>query len=195
VNFTFPTHALNQADVAPSRGSQSHSDAALHIPVLIIRAHNTRRRLGTNGGDVHAESRRRWPRGARSGWRPASSAGQGGVTHPTPSKYHDEIILLAFIHTKYGEPIVIMVFRRAILKVLCLTPPPLYGTRRPNRGPDSGRQCSNVARVSIGMHRNAPLSPTKSEGARIHHSYGSDAPCTYGSCASCRANSSTAGRL
>jgi hypothetical protein len=29
---------------------------------------------------------------------------------------------IVFIHTKYGEPIVIMVFRRAIQKVLCLTP-------------------------------------------------------------------------
>jgi hypothetical protein len=32
-----------------------------------------------------------------------------GVTHTAPSKYHDEIISLVFIHTKYGEPIVIMV--------------------------------------------------------------------------------------
>ena len=47
----------------------------------------------------------------------------GGVTHAAPRKYHDEIISLAFIHTKYGEPIAIMVFRRAILKVLCLTHP------------------------------------------------------------------------
>jgi hypothetical protein len=39
------------------------------------------------------------------------------------SKYHDEIISLAFIHTKYGEPIVIMVFRCTIQKVLCLSPP------------------------------------------------------------------------
>jgi hypothetical protein len=49
----------------------------------------------------------------------------GGVTHPAPSKYHDENFLLAFIHTKSGEPIVIMVFRCAIQKVLCLTPPVL----------------------------------------------------------------------
>jgi hypothetical protein len=49
--------------------------------------------------------------------------GAGGVTHPASSKYHDEIISLVFIHTKYGEPIVIMVFRRTIQKVLCLTPP------------------------------------------------------------------------
>ena len=46
-----------------------------------------------------------------------------GVTHTASSKYHDEIISLVFIHTKYGEPIVIMVFRRAIQKVLCLSPP------------------------------------------------------------------------
>ena len=46
----------------------------------------------------------------------------GGVTHTAPSKYHDGIIPLAFIHTKYGEPIVIMVFRRAMQKALCLTP-------------------------------------------------------------------------
>jgi hypothetical protein len=50
--------------------------------------------------------------------------GGGGVTHTAPSKYHDEIISLVFIHTKYGEPIVIMDFRRAIQKALCLTPPP-----------------------------------------------------------------------
>jgi hypothetical protein len=47
---------------------------------------------------------------------------RGGVTHTAPRKYHNEIIPLAFIHTKYGEPIVVMVFRRAIQKVLCLTP-------------------------------------------------------------------------
>jgi hypothetical protein len=29
-----------------------------------------------------------------------------------------------FIHTKYEEPIVIMVFRCAMQKVLCVTPPP-----------------------------------------------------------------------
>ena len=46
-----------------------------------------------------------------------------GATHTAPSKYHDEIISLVFIHTKYGEPIVIMDFRRAIQKVLCLSPP------------------------------------------------------------------------
>jgi hypothetical protein len=45
------------------------------------------------------------------------------ATHTAPSKYHDEIIPLAFIYTKYGEPIVIMGFRRAIQKVLCLIPP------------------------------------------------------------------------
>jgi hypothetical protein len=55
----------------------------------------------------------------------------GGVTHTAPSKYHDEIISLVFIHTKYGEPIVIMVFRRAIKKVLCLTPPPPPGALGP----------------------------------------------------------------
>jgi hypothetical protein len=47
----------------------------------------------------------------------------GGVAHTAPSKYHDEIISLVFIHTKYGGPIVIMVFRCAMQKVLCLTPP------------------------------------------------------------------------
>jgi hypothetical protein len=50
-------------------------------------------------------------------------AAGGPHTHTASSKYHDEIISLAFIHTKYGEPIVIMVFRCAIQKVLCLTPP------------------------------------------------------------------------
>ena len=49
--------------------------------------------------------------------------GRGGVTHPASSKYQDEIISFAFIHTKSGEPIVIMVFRRAIQKALCLSPP------------------------------------------------------------------------
>jgi hypothetical protein len=53
---------------------------------------------------------------------PKMPADLGGVTHPAPSKYHDEIISLVFIHTKYGEPIVIMVFRRAIQKVLCWSP-------------------------------------------------------------------------
>jgi hypothetical protein len=62
------------------------------------------------------------------GWNPeplvqVRAAGGGGVTHTAPSKYHDEIISLAFIHTKSGEPIVIMVFRRTIQKVLCLSPP------------------------------------------------------------------------
>ena len=47
----------------------------------------------------------------------------GGVTHAAPSKYHDENVSLAFIYTKYGEPIVIMAFRRAMQKALCLTPP------------------------------------------------------------------------
>jgi hypothetical protein len=47
----------------------------------------------------------------------------GGAKHTAPRKYHDEIISLAFIHTKSGEPIVIMVFRRAVQKVLCSTPP------------------------------------------------------------------------
>jgi hypothetical protein len=47
----------------------------------------------------------------------------GGVTHTAPSKYHDEIISLVFIHTKYGEPIAIMVFRCTIQKVLCLSHP------------------------------------------------------------------------
>jgi hypothetical protein len=41
------------------------------------------------------------------------------------------------------------------------------------------------------MHRNAPLSPMK-EGARVHHSYGSYAPSTYGSYEPRRANPSTA---
>jgi hypothetical protein len=47
----------------------------------------------------------------------------GGATHTAPSKYHDEIISLVFIHTKDGVPIVIMVFRCAIQKALCLAPP------------------------------------------------------------------------
>jgi hypothetical protein len=50
---------------------------------------------------------------------------RGGATHAAPSKHHDENISFAFFHTKYGERIVIMVFRRAILKVLCLSPPGL----------------------------------------------------------------------
>ena len=57
--------------------------------------------------------------------RARSRASPGGVTHTAPSKYHDKIISLAFIHTKSGEPIhvVIMVFRRTIQKVRCLSPP------------------------------------------------------------------------
>jgi hypothetical protein len=58
--------------------------------------------------------------------------------------------------------------------------------RRPSR-----RQCSDLTHICIGMHRNAPLSPMK-EGARVHHSYGSYAPSTYGSYEPRRANPSTA---
>jgi hypothetical protein len=54
----------------------------------------------------------------RAGARPA-----GGVTHTASSKYHDGNISLGFIHTKHGEPLVIMDFRLAIQKVLCLSPP------------------------------------------------------------------------
>jgi hypothetical protein len=61
--------------------------------------------------------------------RPLGLDEQGGVTHTAPSKHHDEIISLVFIHTKYGEPIVIMVFRRAIQVVLCLSPPDEHGYR------------------------------------------------------------------
>jgi hypothetical protein len=53
---------------------------------------------------------------------------EGGLTHTAPSKYHDEIISLAFIRTKYGEPIAIMVFRRAMQKARCLSPPDLEAT-------------------------------------------------------------------
>jgi hypothetical protein len=52
------------------------------------------------------------------------------------------------------------------------------------------RQCSDFTATFIGMRRNAPLSPTK-EGARVHHSYGSYAPSTYGSYEPRRANPST----
>jgi hypothetical protein len=52
-----------------------------------------------------------------------SEGGRGGATHTAPSKYHDEIISLECIHTKYGKPIVIMVFRCTIQKVLGLSPP------------------------------------------------------------------------
>jgi hypothetical protein len=41
------------------------------------------------------------------------------------------------------------------------------------------------------FHRNAPLSPMK-EGARVHHSYGSYAPSSYGSYDARKANPSTA---
>jgi hypothetical protein len=57
-------------------------------------------------------------------------AGDGqvrGVTQTAPGKYHDEIILLVFIHTKYGEPIVIMDFRRTILcpvRAMAIAGPP-----------------------------------------------------------------------
>jgi hypothetical protein len=52
-------------------------------------------------------------------------------------------------------------------------------------------QCSDLIPIFIGMHKNAPLSPMK-EGARVHHSYGSYAPSTYGSYEPRRANPSTA---
>jgi hypothetical protein len=58
-----------------------------------------------------------------SKWQRAQVGCGGGATQTAPSKYHDEIISLVFIHTKYGEPIVIMVFRRAMQKARCLTPP------------------------------------------------------------------------
>jgi hypothetical protein len=52
-------------------------------------------------------------------------------------------------------------------------------------------QCSDLTPIFKGMHRNAPLVPMK-EGARVHHSYGSYAPSTYGSYEPRRANPSTA---
>ena len=51
-------------------------------------------------------------------------------------------------------------------------------------------QCSDLTPIFIGMHRNAPLSSME-EGARVHHSYGSYAPFTYGSYEPRRANPST----
>jgi hypothetical protein len=57
---------------------------------------------------------------------PSSEVG-GGATHTASSKYHDEIIAFVFMHTKYGEPIVIMVFRCTIQTVLCLSPPSEVG--------------------------------------------------------------------
>jgi hypothetical protein len=108
---------------------------------------------GGVGTETHTESFRRtrslgwwaWRGGAdrfrrrRSCRRPLAE----GVTHTAPSKYHDEIISLVFIHTKYGESYVIMVFRCAIQKVLCLTPPPLAARRRSCRGP--ARRVSTAA--------------------------------------------------
>jgi hypothetical protein len=75
------------------------------------------------GREVRVVRRERGERHVRVLLRRA--CGWGG-THTAPRKYHDEIISLVFIHTKYGEPIVIMVFRRAIQTVLCLSPP-AYG--------------------------------------------------------------------
>jgi hypothetical protein len=51
-------------------------------------------------------------------------------------------------------------------------------------------QCSDFTPIFIGMHRNTPLYPMK-EGARVHHSYGSYAPSTYGSYEPRNANPST----
>jgi hypothetical protein len=51
-------------------------------------------------------------------------------------------------------------------------------------------QCSDLTPIFIGMDWNAPLSPMK-EGARVHRSYGSYAPSTYGSYEPRRANPST----
>jgi hypothetical protein len=48
---------------------------------------------------------------------------RGGDTHTAPSKYHDEFISLVFIHTKYGEPIVIMVFSARHTKSALFEPP------------------------------------------------------------------------
>jgi hypothetical protein len=59
----------------------------------------------------------------------SSADALGGVTVTAPSKYHDEIIPLVFIRTKYGEPIVIMDFRRTIQKALCLSPPDALGVQ------------------------------------------------------------------
>jgi hypothetical protein len=55
------------------------------------------------------------------------------------------------------------------------------------------RQRSDLTPTFIGMRRNAPLPPMK-EGARVHHSYGSYAPSTYGSYEPRRPNPSTAHR-
>jgi hypothetical protein len=73
-------------------------------------------------------------------------APEGGVTHTAPSKYHDEIIPLVFIHTKYGEPIVIIVFRCTIQKVLCLTPP---RARTLSSAPNSAAAPHRISRVPI----------------------------------------------
>jgi hypothetical protein len=43
-----------------------------------------------------------------------------------------EIISLVFIHTKYGEPIVIMDFRRTMQNVLCLSPPCAVRAAKPS---------------------------------------------------------------
>ena len=55
-----------------------------------------------------------------------ATGAQVGVTHTVTSKFHDEINSFVFVYTKYGDPIVIMDFRRAIKKALCgpPTPPP-----------------------------------------------------------------------
>jgi hypothetical protein len=71
---------------------------------------------------------------------------------------------------------------------------PAAGARGPPPAGKPPRQCSDFTPIFIGMHRDAPLSPM-AEGARVHHSYGSYAPPTYGFCEPRRANPSTALRL
>jgi hypothetical protein len=81
------------------------------------------------------------------------SALRAGATHTAPSKYHDEIISLVFVHKKYGEPIVIMVFRRAMQKVRCLTPPTIFRLAR-----QTERSTASVLSDRAALNRCTPAS-------------------------------------
>jgi hypothetical protein len=89
---------------------------------------------------------------------------------------------LAIIHTKSGEPIVIMVFRRAMQKVLCLTPPTqtsgryvesLPATKKVCRSPQYGCAPAVAALLAAGAAstlqnqvRRRPSRSTKSSKAQ-----------------------------
>jgi hypothetical protein len=129
-----------------------------HAPALLLARTRTVVTWRSEGKAVHSVDL----------WRSSDSLSHcpgGGVTHPAPSKYHDEIIAFVFIHTKYGEPIVIMVFRRAIQKGLCLTPPPCPGPEAAVSGRQAPCPPTETRRAEPGCGGNAPKGAQTPRGA------------------------------